>query len=81
MTTPRNFAINTILGNSNNNTRTLHRQPKQLNPNEKYLFDLFPQDILTDIDIWVSGLEHREKFKAVIMNMNTMCKPTLFAIP
>ena len=28
-----------------------------------------------DIDIWVSGLEHHKKFKAVITNMNTMYTP------
>ena len=44
------------------------------------IFYLFPKDILTDIDIWVSGIEHCNKFKAVITNINTMCKPTLFSI-
>ena len=34
-----------------------------------------------DIDIWVSELEHSDKFKAVITNMNTMRNPNLFAIP
>ena len=81
MTTPRNFAINTRLVHANHKTSTIHCHPKLLKPTKTYLFDLFPQYILTDIDIWVSCLEHCNKFKAVITNMNTMCNPTLFAIP
>ena len=54
---------------------------KQLKPTEAYLFDLFPQDILTDIDIWVYGIKHRDKSKSVITNINTMCNHNLFAIP
>ena len=80
MTKPLNFVISTRWGHANHKTSTLHFHPKLLKPTEKYLFNLLPQYILTDIDIWVSGLEHREKFKAVIPNMNTMCSPTLFPI-
>ena len=52
-----------------------------MNPTETYLFHLLPQDTLTDIEMWVYGLEHREKFKAVITNINPLCNPILFAIP
>ena len=80
MTTTRNFAINTRWGHANHRTSTLHRHTKLLNPSEIYLFHLLPQDILTDIDIWLSRLDHCEKFKAFITNMNTMCNPTLLSI-
>ena len=75
-----NFAINKIWGHSDHTTSTLHLNPRQLNPTETYLYDLLLQDIITDIDIWVYGLENREKIKAVITNMNTMCNPTILAI-
>ena len=80
MTMPRNFAINKILGHTYHNTSTLHRHPKRLKPIETSLFNIFPTVILTDIDIWVSGLEHHDKFKAVIKNMNTLSNPILFDI-
>ena len=34
-----------------------------------------------DIEIWLSGLEHRNNFKPVVSRINTMCNPILFAIP
>ena len=80
MTTPRNFAITTRWGNTNNNKSTLHYHLKRLNPTETSLFNIFPTDILTDIDIWVSGLEHCDKFKSVVNNMDTMLNPTIFSI-
>ena len=80
MTTIRNFTINTRWGHYYQ-TSTLNRHMKLLNPTENYLYGLFPQYILTDIDIWISGLEHRDKFKAAITNINPLCNPTLFAIP
>ena len=80
-TTPRNFVINTIWVNVYHNTSTPHWHPKWLKPTEISLFNILPTDILTDIDIWVSGLEHCDKFKAFIKNMNTMCNPTIFSIP
>ena len=76
-----NFVINTRLGNFDQTTSKLNHHPKRLNPTETYLFVLFLQHMLTNIDIWVSGLEHRERFKAVIRNINTLCNPSLFAIP
>ena len=82
MTTPLYFAKNTGWGRANNkkcpssffaytlNTHicknTLHRHPEKLKPTEASLFDLFPAVILTDIEIWVSVLEHCDKFKAVL---------------
>ena len=62
-------------------TSTLHCYPKRLKPTEASLFDLFPTVILTDIEIWVSGLEHRDKFKAVVSRLNYMYNPILFVIP
>ena len=81
MTTTCNFAINTRWGHADQKRSTLYRHQKLTNCTETYLSDLLPQDILTDIDIWVSGLEHCDKFKAVITNINPLCKNTLFAIP
>ena len=72
MTTTCNFEINTRLGHANQTKITLYRHPKKTSPTETYLFDLLPQEILTDIDIWVSGLEYREKFKAIITNINPL---------
>ena len=81
MTTTRNFTINTRWGNPNQTTSTLHHHHKRLNPTQTYLLDLLPQDILTDIDIWVFRIEHHDKFKAVITNINPLCNPILFSIP
>ena len=97
MTTPHNFAKNTGWGRADKNkfprelfplplnthlrTSTLHCYPKRLKPTEASLFDLFPTVILTDIEIWVSGLEHRDKFKAVVSRLNSMFNPILFVIP
>ena len=66
MTTPRNFAKNTRWRYTDHKTSTLHRNTKQLYPTEEYLFNLFPTAILTDIDIWVSGIKHCDKFKVVV---------------
>ena len=81
VTTPHNFAISKIWGHTNHKTSTIHRHPKQLKSTETFLFNLLPQNVLTDIYIWVSGLKHCNKFKAVITNMNTMCNTTLLEIP
>ena len=80
MATTCNFTINKIWGYAIHTTSKLHCHPKLLNPTETYLFYLLPKDILTDIDIWVSGLKHRDKFKSVIINMATMCNPIFLAI-
>ena len=79
MTTPHNFAINTRWRHVYHKKSTIHCHPKQLKLTETYLFYILPQDILMNIDIWVFRIEHRDKFKSVITNMNTMCNPTLFA--
>ena len=34
-----------------------------------------------DIEIWVYGLEHHDKFKPVVTHINAMCNPILFEIP
>ena len=39
-----------------------------------------PTVILTNIEIWVSGLDNRDKFKAVVSLNNIMYKPVLSAI-
>ena len=81
MTTPHNFAKNKRWINTNHKTNTLHRHPKKLKPTEAYLFDLFPTLIFTDIEIWVSGLEHRDKFKTIVSRINFMYNPITFTIP
>ena len=81
MTTPHNLVKNTRWGNTDHKTSPLHQHTKQLKPTKAYLFYLLPKFILMDIDIWVSGLKHRDKLKAVAKNMNYLSNPTLFAIP
>ena len=67
--------------NTHLRTITLQCHPKQLNPIEAFLFDIFSTVILADIEIWISGLEHRYKFKAVVSCINSMYNPVLFVIP
>ena len=81
MTTTRTFTINTICRHGNTTTSTMYRHPIRHNPNKTYLFYLFPQDILTEIDFLASGLEHCDKLKAVITKINPFFKPILFVIP
>ena len=80
MTNERNSVINTRWGHADQTTSTLHCHPKLLKPTETYLFDLLPQDILTEIDFLTSGIEHREKPKAVITKINPLSNPILFTI-
>ena len=81
MTNTCNFAINTRWGHANQKTSTLHLHLKWIKPTETYLFDLLPQDILTEIDILTSGLEHCDKLKAVITKINPFCNPIFFSVP
>ena len=97
MTTPRDFTKNTGWGCANNKkcphrffasplnthrrTSTLHRHTERLQPIQASLFDILPTVILTDIEIWVSGLKHRDKFKSGVSRINSMYKPVLFTIP
>ena len=81
MKTPHNFAINTVWGHTDHKTSALHRNTKQVKPIETSLFNILPTDILTNIDIWASGLKHCYKFKAAVKNMDTFSKPTLCSIP
>ena len=62
-------------------TRLLQIPIKQLKPFHASLWDLLPSDILVDIDIWLSGLKHRDKFKHKISRFKPMCNPVLFEIP
>ena len=80
MTTTRNFTKNTRWGHTNQTTSTFHCHPKTIKTTETYLFNPLPQDILTDSDILVYGLEYRDNFKVVIIDINPLCKPTLFVI-
>ena len=97
MTTPHNFAKNTGWGradhkkclcelfpsplNTHLRTSKLHHHKKKLNPTEAYLSDLLHTVILMDIEIWVFGLENRDKFKANVSCINFMYNPVLFSIP
>ena len=81
MTTTRTFAINIRWGHVNTTTIISHRNLKQHNPTDTYLFYLLPQDILTEIDFLASGLEYHNKFKAIITKINPLCNPIIFAIP
>ena len=56
MTTPPNFTKKIRWLHTNHKTSTLHRHTKLLKPTEASLFDILPTVVLTDIDIWVSGL-------------------------
>ena len=78
-TVPNEIFLDTL--NMRHRTILLQRPTKLLNPLHASLFDLLPSDILADIDIWISGLEHRDKFKHVISRFKSMCNPVLFAIP
>ena len=80
MKTTSTSTINRRWGGVATTTSTLHRHLKIQKPYEAYLFDLLPQDILTEIYFLASGLEHRDKLKAIITKINPLCNPNLFAI-
>ena len=81
MTTTRTFVITTRWGGSDTTTSTLHRYPNIHNPTKYCIFDFLPQDLLTEIDFLASGLEHRDKLKAVIAKTHPLLNPIIFAIP
>ena len=97
MTMPRKFAKNIGWGHSDHkkfphelfpSPLNTHRRrskllchPKQINPTEASLFDIFPTLILAYILIWVSSLGHPDKFKAVVLRINSIYNPVLFTIP
>ena len=58
----------------------LQRPTKLLNPTHASLFNTLPSDILADIDIFLSILEHHDKFKHVILHFKSISNPILFAI-
>ena len=61
-------------------TSTLHRHMKQLNPTKASLFDILHTVILMDIEIWLSGLKHCDKFNAVALRINSIYSPVIFVI-
>ena len=68
-------------------TLSMHRRTviikctkKRLRYSHASLFNLLPLDILADIDIWLFGFEHWDKFKHVISRFKSMSNPILFAI-
>ena len=79
--TPRDFTKNTVWGREINKkdpceffalplkknilTSTLQCHYKEPNTSQASLFYLLPTEILTDIEIWVSGLKHCDKFKLI----------------
>ena len=67
--------------NMNRRTIILQRPKKQLNPTHASLFDLIALEIFADVDIWISGLGHCNKFKHFISCFKPMCNPVLFEIP
>ena len=62
-------------------TSNLQCLSKQIKPSHASLFYLLPTHILTDIEIWVYGLEHCDKFKHVVLCFKTMCNLIIFTIP
>ena len=80
MTTTRTIATNKILGHSNTTTSTLHCHLRQHKPTETNLFDLLPQEIVMEIDLLASELEHRKKIKAIITKINHLFNPIVFAV-
>ena len=67
--------------NTHFHTSTLKRHPKLLKPTEAYLFNLLPAVIFMDIEIWISSLKYHDKFKAVVLSINSMHYPFFFAVP
>ena len=60
---------------------TIQLPSKLLQPLHASLSCLLTTDIFTDIEIWVSGLKHRDKFKHIVLRSKTMCNLILYAIP
>ena len=61
-------------------TLILQNPLKLLNPTHASLFDLLPLFILAYVDIRLSGLEHCDKFKHIILRFKSMSNPVLFAV-
>ena len=79
MKTTRIFVTNTRWGNSATTTSTLNRHLKKLKTTESCIFDFLPQDILIEIKFLASGLEHRDKIKAVITKIHHLLKTIISA--
>ena len=76
---PREFFASPL--NTPRHTITLQRHTKKLKPSQASLLYLLPTVIPTDIEIWLSGLEHRDNFKPIILRINTMYNSIPFTIP
>ena len=59
----------------------LQRPSKWLKPLHTSLYDWLPTVIIMYIEIWLSCLEHCNKFNRIVSRFKTMCKPILYAIP
>ena len=69
------------MGACRSNSKYITPPSKRLKPTETYFFSLFPQDILTDIDILTSGLEHHDKLKAAITRIILCVTPFSLTFP
>ena len=67
--------------NTNHRTSTLQSTSKRLKPLDASLFYLLPTYIIKNIEIWVPGLEHCNKFNHIFSRFKTMCNPILFTMP
>ena len=66
--------------NMHRRTHILQHPKKLLKPTHDSLLDPLPPEICADIDIWLSDLEHRNKFKHIISRFKYMSNPALFEI-
>ena len=74
MTTLREFLASPL--NTHLRTSTLQCHKKILNVSQALLFDLLTTDILTDIEICVSGLDHCDRFKPVVSRFKLCVTPS-----
>ena len=66
--------------NMNCCTLIMQRPEKPLKTTQASLIDLLPTEIIADINIWLSGLKHRDIFKHIILRFKYMSNPVLFTI-
>ena len=78
ITAPREIFLANL--NIFRHTLILQFPTKQLNPLHALSFDLLTSDIIAEIDIWLSVLEHCDKFKHIILRLKSMFNPDLFTI-
>ena len=77
-TVPREVFLDPL--NMHCGTLLLQHPTNLLKPSYASLFAILPSDISTDIDVWLSGLEHCNIFKHVILRLKLMCNPVLLNI-